>query len=137
MVNHVGIKEGSAYFADHSLTPRFASKIDRLNGYVDNLDSRSDSAANVNIEGKIDGYAPVQLKGQINPLKEDIFLDLLFSVDGAELTSVNPYSGTYMGHYIDKGLLSLDVEYTLNHNQLQGNNHVAVSYTHLTLPTSR
>ena len=126
MVNHVGIKEGSAYFADHSLTPRFASKIDRLNGYVDNLDSRSDSAANVNIEGKIDGYAPVQLKGQINPLKEDIFLDLLFSVDGAELTSVNPYSGTYMGHYIDKGLLSLDVEYTLNHNQLQGNNHVVI-----------
>lgn len=59
MVNYVGIKEGSVYFVDYFLMLCFVLKIDRLNGYVDNLDLCSDSVVNVNIEGKIDGYVLV------------------------------------------------------------------------------
>ncbi len=125
-ISNIEIDNGSAYFADNSLTPRFASGIESLNGTISDLYSRSGTAAKVDIEGKIDGYAPVSLKGSLNPLLEDMFLDLNFSVSGAELTSVNPYAGTYMGYYIDAGLLSLDVAYKLNSNQLDGDNHVVI-----------
>ena len=125
-INGIDIQNGSAYFADNSLTPRFASGIESLNGSISDLYSRSGTAAKVDIEGKIDNYAPVSLKGALNPLVEDIFLDLNFSVSGAELTSINPYAGTYMGYYIDAGLLSLDVEYKLQNNQLEGDNHVVI-----------
>ena len=80
----------------------------------------------MDITGKIDNYAPVKLAGTIHPLKSDLDLDLNFSVKGAELTSVNPYSGTYMGYYIDKGLLSLAVQYKLNGKALEGKNHVVI-----------
>ena len=80
----------------------------------------------MDITGKIDNYAPVKLAGTIHPLKDDIDLDLDFSVKGAELTSVNPYSGTYMGYYIDKGLLSLAVQYKLNGKALEGKNRVVI-----------
>ena len=125
-VNTILIENGKAYFADHSLTPKFASAIESLNGRVLGIDSRSTSPANVDITGKIDNYAPVKLAGTIHPLKDDIDLDLDFSVKGAELTSVNPYSGTYMGYYIDKGLLSLAVQYKLNGKALEGKNHVVI-----------
>ncbi len=125
-VNTISIENGKAYFADHSLTPKFASAIESLNGKVLGIDSRSTSPANVDITGKIDNYAPVKLAGTIHPLKDDIDLDLNFSVKGAELTSVNPYSGTYMGYYIDKGLLSLAVQYKLNGKALEGKNHVVI-----------
>ncbi|CAI3964329.1 uncharacterized protein DUF748 [Alteromonas macleodii] len=125
-VNTISIENGKAYFADHSLTPKFASAIESLNGRVLGIDSRSTSPANVDITGKIDNYAPVKLAGTIHPLKDDIDLDLDFSVKGAELTSVNPYSGTYMGYYIDKGLLSLAVQYKLNGKALEGKNHVVI-----------
>ncbi|MGB0568461.1 MAG: DUF748 domain-containing protein, partial [Alteromonas macleodii] len=125
-VNTISIENGKAYFADHSLTPKFASAIESLNGKVLGIDSRSTSPANVDITGKIDNYAPVKLAGTIHPLKDDIDLDLDFSVKGAELTSVNPYSGTYMGYYIDKGLLSLAVQYKLNDKALEGKNHVVI-----------
>ena len=125
-VNTISIENGKAYFADHSLTPKFASAIESLNGKVLGIDSRSTSPANVDITGKIDNYAPVKLAGTIHPLKDDIDLDLDFSVKGAELTSVNPYSGTYMGYYIDKGLLSLAVQYKLNGKALEGKNHVVI-----------
>ena len=125
-VNAISIENGKAYFADYSLTPKFASAIESLNGKVTGIDSRSDTPANVDINGKIDNYAPVKLAGTIHPLKSDLDLDLNFSVKGAELTSVNPYSGTYMGYYIDKGLLSLAVQYKLNGKALEGKNHVVI-----------
>lgn len=125
-VNAISIENGKAYFADYSLTPKFASAIESLNGKVTGIDSRSDTPAYVDITGKIDNYAPVKLAGTIHPLKSDLDLDLNFSVKGAELTSVNPYSGTYMGYYIDKGLLSLAVQYKLNGKALEGKNHVVI-----------
>ena len=125
-VNHISIENGNAYFADNSLTPRFASGIESLNGTVSQLDSVSGKAAAVDIAGKIDNYAPVSLKGNIDPFRDALNLDLMFSVSGAELTSVNPYSGTYMGYYIDKGLLSLDVQYKLQGDALEGENHVVI-----------
>ncbi|WP_372621091.1 DUF748 domain-containing protein [Alteromonas stellipolaris] len=125
-IQEIVFNDGSAYFADNSLRPRFASGIESLNGSITKLSSNADTAADVDIKGKIDGYAPVALYGSINPLIEDIFLNLTFTVEGAELTSVNPYSGTYMGHFIDKGLLSLDIQYLLENNQLAGNNHVVI-----------
>ena len=125
-VNAISIENGKAYFADHSLTPKFASTIESLNGKVLSIDSGSTQPADVDITGKIDNYAPVKLAGTIHPLKSDVDLNLNFSVQGAELTSVNPYSGTYMGYYIDKGLLSLDVQYKLNGKALEGKNHVVI-----------
>ncbi|ABG42052.1 protein of unknown function DUF748 [Paraglaciecola sp. T6c] len=125
-IGEIRLLGGSAYFEDNSLRPRFASSIEALNGSIAGLSSSADNPAEVDIAGKIDGYAPVALNGAINPLLEDMFLDLNFSVSGAELTSVNPYSGTYMGHFIDRGLLSLDVKYSLQDNQLRGDNHVVI-----------
>ena len=125
-IGEIVFNDGSAYFADNSLRPRFASGMESLNGGITKRSAKADTAANVDVKGKIDGYAPVALYGAINPLIKDIFLDLTFTVEGAELTSVNPYSGTYMGHFIDKGLLSLDIQYLLEDNQLAGNNHVVI-----------
>lgn len=125
-IGAINLNNGSAYFADESLTPQFASSIESLNGSIEQLTSDAGSAAKVAINGKIDSYAPVSLKGEINPLLEELFLDLDFAVEGAELTSVNPYSGTYMGYYIDKGLLSLDVRYKVQNSELDGNNHVVI-----------
>ena len=122
----INLNNGSAYFADESLTPQFASSIESLNGSIEQLTSDAGSAAKVAINGKIDSYAPVSLKGELNPLLEELFLDLDFAVEGAELTSVNPYSGTYMGYYIDKGLLSLDVHYKVQNSELDGDNHVVI-----------
>ncbi|GGF53001.1 DUF748 domain-containing protein [Alteromonas lipolytica] len=125
-IETIKVKEGTAYFADESLTPQFASSLESLNGSVNKLYSDTGTAAEVAISGKIDSYAPVSLNGEINPLLDDMYLDLDFAVSGAELTSVNPYSGTYMGYYIDKGLLSLDVRYKVQNNELDGDNHVVI-----------
>ncbi|QYJ95246.1 DUF748 domain-containing protein [Shewanella spartinae] len=130
-INKIVFKDGSTFFADNSLTPNFAASIEQLEGNIANLSSSSEKAAKVDIKGKIDRYAPVVLKGEINPLLEQPYLDLDLSFKHVELTSVNPYSGTYAGYYIDKGLMSLDLKYQLENNQLVGDNHLVVDQLQL------
>ncbi|MCG9721520.1 DUF748 domain-containing protein [Shewanella sp. Isolate7] len=130
-INKIVFKDGSTFFADNSLTPNFAASIEQLEGNIANLSSSSDKAASVDIKGKIDRYAPVVLKGEINPLLEQPYLDPDLSFKHVELTSVNPYSGTYAGYYIDKGLMSLDLKYQLKNNQLVGDNHLVVDQLQL------
>ncbi|MCG9755077.1 DUF748 domain-containing protein [Shewanella insulae] len=130
-INKIVFKDGSTFFADNSLTPNFAASIEQLEGNITNLSSSSEKAAKVDIKGKIDRYAPVVLKGEINPLLEQPYLDLDLNFKHVELTSVNPYSGTYAGYYIDKGLMSLDLKYQLENNQLVGDNHLVVDQLQL------
>lgn len=135
VIGKLGFTQGSTFFADNSLTPNFAASIEQLEGEISQLSSISAKPAKVDITGKIDKYAPVTLKGEINPLLAMPYLDLALKFANVELTSVNPYSGTYAGYYIDKGQLSLDLNYQLKDNQLQGSNHMVVDQLTLGKPS--
>ncbi|RTR36571.1 DUF748 domain-containing protein [Shewanella canadensis] len=134
-IGKITVSDGSTFFADNSLTPNFAASIEQVEGSVSQLSSLSDKAAVVDIKGKIDKYAPVTLKGEINPLLEQPYLDLDLDFNSVELTSVNPYSGTYAGYYIDKGQLSLELSYLLKDNKLNGSNHIVVNQLKLGEPS--
>jgi outer membrane protein OmpA-like peptidoglycan-associated protein len=123
-VGAIKLTQGSAYFADNSLTPNFASGIESLEGQIQSLSSKAGTKALVDIKGKIDQYAPITLKGEINPLLDTPYLDLNLAFSNVELTSVSPYAGTYAGYYIDKGQLSSTLNYRLENNKLNGDNHL-------------
>ncbi|QYX66343.1 DUF748 domain-containing protein [Shewanella putrefaciens] len=135
-IQKISFSQGSAYFADNSLTPNFASGIELLEGNITHLSSTPGTKASVDIKGKIDKYAPVTLKGDINPLLDMPYLDLDLIFKSVELTSVNPYSGTYAGYYIDKGQLSLSLNYKLDQNKLKGNNHLVIDQLKLGKPSN-
>ncbi|RJX75196.1 DUF748 domain-containing protein [Vibrio sinensis] len=130
-VRKVAFNDGSAFFADNSLTPNFSSGIEQLKGQIGHVSSVPGTKATVDISGNIDKYAPVKVKGAINPLLEQPYLDLDVIFKSVELTTVNPYSGTYAGHYIDKGQLTLALNYQLENNQLKGSNHVVIDQLQL------
>ncbi len=130
-VNRIEIDQGSAFFADNSMTPNFSTGIESLEGAVTHISSRPGTKATVDMKGNIDRYAPVSIKGEINPLIENPFVDLSLDFNSVELTSVNPYSGTYAGYYIDRGQLSVTLQYLLEENQLTGSNHVVIDQLEL------
>ncbi|CAG9000345.1 MAG: hypothetical protein CENE_02340 [Candidatus Celerinatantimonas neptuna] len=134
-IDQIGIKDGSAYFADHSITPRFSAGIESLNGAIRHLSSSPESKAFINLKGAINQYSPVTLKGELNPFIHKPYLNLNLNFDNVELVSVNPYSGTYAGYYIDKGQLSLNLNYSLKNNQLKGNNHIVIHQLKLGKPS--
>jgi hypothetical protein len=108
----------SANFADYSLQPNFATGIQELNGTVTGLSSAAGSRAKVDLDGKVDAYAPVTIDGEVNYLSADAYTDLKLSFDNMELTTFTPYSGKFAGYRIEKGKLSVDLAYHVENRQL-------------------
>ena len=131
---HVGgivINNGSANFADFSLTPNFATAIQQLNGQIGTIDSREAKPASVNIAGKVDRYAPVTIKGSVNPFDPMASLDIATSFKRVELTTLTPYSGKFAGYRIRKGRLNLDLHYLITKGQLKAENKVVIEQLQL------
>ncbi|MEO4046155.1 DUF748 domain-containing protein [Pseudomonas sp. CAU 1711] len=121
-IDGVAIKDGSANFADFSLTPNFATAIQQLEGRIGTLDNQSPQAASVDIKGKVDKYAPVSIRGKLTPFDPMNSLDIATSFKNVELTTLTPYSGKFAGYRIRKGRLNLDLHYRIEKGQLNAEN---------------
>ncbi|WP_339546119.1 DUF748 domain-containing protein [Pseudomonas sp. RA_35y_Pfl2_P32] len=130
-IGGIAINDGSANFADFSLTPNFATAIQQLNGQIGTIDSRQAKPASVDVKGKVDRYAPVTIKGSVNPFDPMAALDIATSFKRVELTTLTPYSGKFAGYRIRKGRLNLDLHYRITKGQLKADNKVVVEQLEL------
>jgi hypothetical protein len=113
----------SANFADYSLQPNFGTAIEELNGTVTGLSSDPNSRAKVDLDGKVDAYAPVTIDGEVNYFSAEDYIDLKLSLDNMELTTFTPYSGKFAGYRIEKGKLSVDLAYHVENRQLKADHN--------------
>jgi outer membrane protein OmpA-like peptidoglycan-associated protein len=125
-LRNIKITDSALDFMDESLPIRFRTIIGDLNGEILNISSDEGAEAKVEITGSVDGYAPVKLGGTTAPFASPPKLDLGLSFEGVDMALLSPYSSTYAGYAIERGLLNLDLKYALANGQLQGNNKVLV-----------
>ncbi|MCK9797873.1 DUF748 domain-containing protein [Pseudomonas sp. MAFF 302030] len=130
-IGEIAINDGSANFADLSLTPNFATAVQQLNGQIGTIDSRKAEPASVDVKGKVDRYAPVTIKGSVNPFDPMAALDIATSFKRVELTTLTPYSGKFAGFRIRKGRLNLDLHYMITKGQLKAENKLVVEQLQL------
>lgn len=125
-IDQVNIVDSSMNFADLSLKPNFTTAIQDLNGTVKGLSSEQLARADIDLKGHVDKYAPVVIQGKINPLSEQAYTDITMNFHGIELTTFSPYSGKFAGYKIEKGKLSLELQYKLSQKILIGENHIVM-----------
>ncbi|WP_460418103.1 DUF748 domain-containing protein [Pseudomonas sp. microsymbiont 2] len=130
-IGQISINDGSANFADLTLTPNFATAVQQLNGQIGTIDNRKPLPAKVDIKGKVDRYAPVTIKGALNPFSPLASLDIATSFKRVELTTLTPYSGKFAGLRIRKGRLNLDLHYLITNGQLKAENKVVIEQLQL------
>ncbi|MEJ5864556.1 DUF748 domain-containing protein [Pseudomonas farsensis] len=130
-IGQIDIKEGSANFADLTLTPNFATAAQQLNGQIGTIDNRQPTPAKVDVKGKVDRYAPVTIKGALNPFNPMASLDIATSFKRVELTNLTPYSGKFAGLRIRKGRMNLDLHYLITNGQLKAQNKVVIEQLQL------
>jgi hypothetical protein len=117
-IDAINIVEASANYADLWIQPHFAVGIQALNGSIRGLSSNPRSRAKVELKGKVDRYAPVHIWGETNPLAATTYSDIKMNFKGVELTSATPYSGRFAGYKIEKGKLSVDIDYKIENRKL-------------------
>jgi Domain of Unknown Function (DUF748) len=125
-IARIDIQDGVADFTDHSVQPTFSTAIYGLKGSVVGLSSDPASRATVSLDGSVDRYAPVSIKGKVNVLSAATFTDIAMSFSNIELPTFNPYSGKFAGYNIAQGKLTTTMEYHVENRKLDAKHHIVV-----------
>ena len=123
-IDTVTLQDGILNFTDRHLSREFSTTMVNLGGRVSGLTSEEGKAADVDLRGNLENQSPLRITGRINPLKGDLFLDILIRFSDIELAPMTPYSGTYLGYTVDKGKLTLDLKYLIEQKRLKAENKV-------------
>lgn len=125
-VGRVALKDGRFTFRDRSVAPVYSTLVTGISGSITGLSSDEFKKASVNLKARLDNQSPITLTGAVNPLKQDLFVDLVARLNNIELSPATPYSGKYLGLALDKGKLSLGLAYKIDRKQLQAQNDVLI-----------
>jgi len=125
-VDAITVQGGTLAFTDNHLPQRFSTTFYNLGGKVSGLSSEEAKFADVDLRGNLENHSPLQITGQINPLRDDLFVDLKVAFQDIELSPVTPYSGTYLGYTVEKGKLSLELKYRIDKKLLASENKIFI-----------
>ena len=125
-IEKITLQGGNVRFTDNFVKPNYTANLRKIGGNVTNLSSAPGTVANLELRGSYDDIAPLTIGAKINPLSAKPYLDLQAEVKGVELTSLSTYAAKYAGYAIEKGKLSLTVNYKIEDDQLQAQNRVFI-----------
>jgi hypothetical protein len=125
-IKKVLIKDGLANFTDLSVSPHFSAAIQKLGGSVLGLSSKPGSRATVDLQGAVDAFSPVSIKGQVNLLGSAMYTDIALDFRNMELSIFNPYSGKFAGYNIAKGKLTTELHYKVDGRKLDAQHHIVI-----------
>ena len=125
-VSAVTIAEGTVKFTDKHLPNDFETTFYNLGGRISGLSSEASALADVDLRGNLENHSPLLIAGKINPLRGDLFIDLKLSFSDIELSSMSPYSETYLGYILKQGKLFLDLKYHIEDKKLVSENKIHI-----------
>lgn len=123
-IDEVTLQGGTVSFVDRHVPRVFSTTMYELGGRISGMRSTADMFAEVDLRGRLENHSPLTISGKINPLSENLYLDLTMSFRDIDLTPMTPYAGTYLGYTIDRGKLHLDLNYHIEQQQIRAANRV-------------
>jgi hypothetical protein len=134
-VGPFSLLKGQIDFSDLFIRPNYSAHLSELTGRLGGFASDSkpgpDGApqmAELELHGKAEGTATLDITGKLNPLAKPLALDIQGRVRDLELPALSPYTIKYTGHGIERGKLSMDVTYTVQPDgQLTARNQLVLN----------
>ncbi|HSQ14746.1 MAG TPA: DUF748 domain-containing protein, partial [Candidatus Binatia bacterium] len=123
-IETVTLQGGAVNFSDKFIKPNYSASLVEIGGRVSGLSSEESQLADVDLRGKLENSAPLEIVGKINPLAKDLFLDLKVDFRDMDLSPLSPYSGRFAGYGIQKGKLTLNLKYHIEKGKLDSENKV-------------
>lgn len=125
-IGTVTILDGTIAFTDEHLSNDFETTFYHLGGRISGLSSEASLMADVDLRGTLENRSPMTITGKINPLREDLFVDLKLTFSDIDLSPMSPYSETYLGYILKQGKLFLDLQYHIENKELNSQNRIRI-----------
>ncbi|HEY5914669.1 MAG TPA: DUF748 domain-containing protein, partial [Verrucomicrobiae bacterium] len=125
-LGELALENASIHFGDESVKPACSFDVQKFGGTVKGLSTQAGAPPQVDLAGTLDEASPFALRGTLDPLARDLSLNLTFTNRGLQLTPFTPYMEKYGGHPLNKGRLSLDLNYAIQQGHLQAANNIRI-----------
>jgi uncharacterized protein involved in outer membrane biogenesis len=123
-IDMITLQGGRIDFSDKSVNPEFSTSLSEMGGRVSGLSAEENTTADIELLAKLNDYAPLEITGKINPLTENLYVDLKARIKDLDLSPATPYSGKFVGYSIEKGKLSFDLKYLIVKKKLDSQNSI-------------
>jgi uncharacterized protein involved in outer membrane biogenesis len=123
-IGRIQVSNGEVQFSDFFVKPNYSAHLMNVAGGVSALSATQ--AGEVDIAASVEGTAPVQVGGTVNPFARELALDLTAKARDIDLPPLTPYSVKYAGYGIQKGKLSLEVHYRIDNRKLAATNKLVL-----------
>ncbi|MDX1706629.1 DUF748 domain-containing protein [Pseudidiomarina sp.] len=123
-IERIELSDGGLQFADNSLPLPFSTRIHSLSGEISTLSSTSAEPAQVKLEGEVAEYGLMQADGRVhawNPMRNT---NVHLRFRNLQVPEYSPYTVNFAGRKIAGGTMDLDLNYTIDENQLDGQNQL-------------
>ncbi len=120
------MKKGSVVFTDKSIEPNYVANVDDINCTVSNLSTDVTTMADITVDAKFGGYSTVHITGVTNPFREEMLVDVNVQLNNMDMSPLGGYTGKHIGYEIEKGDLTLDLDYNIKGNLLDSINDFAI-----------
>ncbi|MEO6163426.1 MAG: DUF748 domain-containing protein, partial [Candidatus Binatia bacterium] len=124
-IGKINLTAGNIDFSDLFIKPNYNANLTGVQGTISEL--KPEAPGDLDIKARLDNAAPVEIKGKLNPLSKELFLDIVADAKEIELSPMTPYSGRYVGYGIEKGKLSFNVKYKLENRKLTAQNKIILN----------
>ena len=117
-IGPITIINGRVAFSDRFIRPNYSADLTELNGRLSQFASQTPAGvvqmADLELRGRAEGTAGLEIVGKVNPLAKPLALDVRGKVRDLELSPLSSYAIKYAGYGIERGRLSVDVNYLIS-----------------------
>src|SRR5262245_37840886 len=121
-IGKIALQGGNINFSDFFVKPNYSANLTGVGGGVTEM--TAEKAGDVELRGRVDQIAPIEILGRVNALSPDLFVDLKASAKDIELPPLSPYAVKYAGYGIERGKLSVNVKYVIESRKLVAENNI-------------
>jgi hypothetical protein len=121
-IGRITLQGGTVDYTDLFITPNVSARLLGVTGAIGEMNAQK--AGEVELRASVDGGAPVEALGRVNPFGKELELDLEANARGVDLVPLTPYAAKYAGYGIEKGKLTLNLKYRVQQRRLAAENHV-------------
>jgi len=128
----ITLLNGRVLFSDRFVRPNYSASLSELTGrlgaFSSVLEAGSVGLADLELRGRAEGTASLEVSGKLNPLATPLALDIQGKVRELDLPPLSPYTIKYAGHGIERGKLSVNVAYKIDPDgRLNASNNIILN----------
>ena len=123
-IGEIKIENSELILSDYSLPQKFTADIHSLNGDIGGFSSDKPMSTNLLAFGLVEMDGKARIEGKIDLLDPLAFAILKLNFQNIDLRNFTPYTMKFLGYKVEKGKLSLDLNYQITNENLISDNKI-------------